>query len=232
MLLINQKKEGYRYSIDSFLIANFLRCSGSDKIIDLGTGCGIIPFLLYKKYPDITIYGIDIQEEFIKIAKENKSKNNFSDPRINFIVADILNLNQRFKPESFTIAITNPPYYRLGTGRINPQKEKATARHELSANLVDFLYMAFYLLKNGGKFFIIFPVDRFIELCVALRESKLEPKRIRFISSNNIKPPHLLMIEAKKNANCGLKMENTFFIYDGEGEYTDEVKEIYTRIKS
>lgn len=230
MLFIDQDKEGYRYSIDSFLLANFLRCASSDKIIDLGTGCGIIPLLLYKKYHDVTIYGIDIQEDFIKIAKENINKNSFLDQRINFIADDILNLKQRFVPEFFTVAITNPPYYRLGTGRINPQKGKATARHELSANLGDFLNIAFYLLKNGGKFFIIFPVDRFIELCVALRDSKLEPKRIRFISSINNKPPHLVMIEAKKNASCGLKMDNTLYIYDKDRKYTDEVKCIFDMI--
>ncbi|MGA1870093.1 MAG: tRNA1(Val) (adenine(37)-N6)-methyltransferase [bacterium] len=227
MLTINQKEEGYKYNIDSFLLADFVTCSRDQRIIDLGTGCGIIPLLLTKKCKYLTIIGIDIQSELIDIAKQNKEANTLSDHTITFINNDIQEVQQAWNPGYFNVVVTNPPYYKLGTGRINPHKDKAQARHEISATIPDFIVAASYLLNNGGKFFTIFPVDRLIDLIVSVRDFKLEPKRMRFISSRKSKPPHLFLLEAKKNAKPGLKVETPLYIYSEQGKYSADIEHIF-----
>ena len=213
MLKINQKEDGYRYTIDSFMLADFSSCSRGERVIDLGTGCGIIPLLLNNEYKDLTIYGVDIQKELIEIAEQNKRSNNIENHVITFFNKDILEIKQLWAPGHFNVVVTNPPYHKLGSGRINPDKDKAKARHEISASIMDFISAASYLLNNGGKFYTIFPVDRLIDLIVDMRGLKLEPKRIRFISSTSLLPPHLVLLEAKKNSKPGLKIETPLNIY-------------------
>ncbi|MGA1823698.1 MAG: tRNA1(Val) (adenine(37)-N6)-methyltransferase [bacterium] len=230
MLTINQKDDGYRYTIDSFMLADFSRCSRGDRVIDLGTGCGIIPLLLNTKYKDLTIYGVDIQKELIEIADQNRLSNTIEHHAITFLNKDILEIKHLWDSGYFNVVVTNPPYYKQGSGRINSDNDKAKARHEISASITDFISAASYLLNNGGKFFTIFPVERLIDLTIALRELRLEPKRIRLISSTSLKPPHLLLLEAKKNSKPGLTIEAPLNIYREQGKYSTEIEHMFNLV--
>jgi len=226
---IIQEKNSYSYSIDSILLSFFLDLKkGVNEVIDLGSGAGTIPLVLSQLKDNMNIYGIEIQEKQVDRSIRSIELNNLRD-RITILNHDIKDVKRLFKPSSFDLVVSNPPYYKLDESNLNNESmEKAISRHELKINLDELSQAASYLLKDGSSFSIVQSTDRFIETLETLRKYNLTPKRIRFIYPNKNKESYCFMIDARKNANIhGLKILNPLYIYDETNDYSKEVLEYF-----
>jgi tRNA1Val (adenine37-N6)-methyltransferase len=223
-----QEKDGYRFSIDAILLAGFVWLRRRDSVIDLGTGVGIIPLILGKRGEDAEqVAGVEIQAKLAALAKRNVLINGLED-LISIYQGDIKDLSDTFPPSSFDVVVTNPPYYRVSSGRINPSSQKAIARHEITCTIADVLQTTCYLLKEGGRLFIIFPARRAITLLDSLRSASLEPKRIRWIYSREGEEAEFILTEAHKGGGEGVEVLPPFFVYSVNGSYTPEMEALYS----
>lgn len=204
-LQIIQKKKGYRFSIDAVLLSQFIRIRKNERVIDLGTGCGILPLILAHTSQAHSFVGIEIQEGLVECAKKNVALNHLED-RVSILNQDVRELKKIFSPGSFDVAISNPPYRKYRTGRINPSSEKAIARHEIKGTLEDLISVISYLLPVKGRSYLIFPVWRTIDLLVALRSQHLEPKRMQFVHPFTGEEAKFILIESIKGSGAELKL--------------------------
>lgn len=228
-LKIIQNSNGFCFGIDAVLLSNFAKDIKNNSIVlDLGTGTGILSILLSKKTKLKKIYGIEIQEEVSKMAKRSVELNKLEN-KIEIINKDIKELKNFFERNSIDSIITNPPYKKLNTGEISEKKNLLISRHEITATLEDFIKISSYLLKDKGSFYMVHKPERLAEIIYKLKKNNLEPKVLRFVHSNNEKEPKLILIKAIKNAKEFLKIEKPLFIYNKEGEYTEEILKIYNK---
>lgn len=228
-LKIIQQIEGFCFGIDAVLLSDFAKdIRNNSNVLDLGTGTGILSILLSAKTKLKKITGIEIQEEVANMAKRSIQLNDLED-KIEIIQKDIKSLEEIFERNSFDAIITNPPYKKLETGKTNKKESKYIARHEVTANLEDFIEISTHLLKDKGTFYMVHRPERLAEIIVTLKKYKLEPKKIRFVHSNYEQEPKLLLIKAVKNAKEFITIEKPLFIYNKQGEYTEEVLKIYNR---
>ncbi len=207
-----QKKNGYRFSVDSVILCEFVKLKGFEKILDIGCGCGVIGICLAYIYPKIEVFAVEIQKSLFKLAKRNVELNGM-DGRISVIYGDIRKIYKGMENE-FDVIVTNPPYRELGSGRINPEDEKAIARHELCLSLEDLVSISFFVLKPKGIFFVIYPAKRACDLMYVLRSNKLEPKRVRFVHSYMDDEARFILVEAKKFGRRELKVEPPLILYN------------------
>ncbi|NPA53139.1 MAG: methyltransferase [Aquificae bacterium] len=216
---IIQKKKGYRFNLDSVLLANFFYPKKKKgKIIDLGTGSGIILLLISLKYKDLDFSALEYQNSLFDIAKRNFLLNKLN---VNLVKGNVKDIKNLFPSQSFDYVITNPPYYKT-TGKKPKNQEILIAKTEEIASIEDFIKASFYLLKDNGSFFMINQANRLSETIFLLKKYKLEPKRYRFVyPSLEDKASHFL-IEAVKNAKESCEIEKPLIIYK------DKQKKIYT----
>ncbi len=231
--LFYQKKDGFRFGTDTFLLADFIRVKGKEKVIDLGTGCGVIPILLLKKYPRLKAVGIDILEENVKLSLKNAEINRVG-LRFRAVRANVKDIKSFFKPQSFDIAVSNPPFIETNRGSVSSKSHRAIARQEIAATLEDFIAAAQYLLRNKGKFYLLLPVHRFADSIELLRKYRLEPKRLRFIHPEEGKNANLFLLESVKSGGKGLEVEFPLIVYkDAKNKvYTKEVEKKYKEFLS
>ncbi len=225
-LKILQKKSGYRFSIDALLLAHFTEFRPKDRVLDLGTGCGIIPLILIFHHKVEGVIGVEIQPSLADLARRNAALNRAS-TKIQIWERDVKELAGKRWRETFDSVLCNPPYRRLGTGRINPRLEKAVARHEIKATLEDVLRAAYHLLKDKGRLSLIYPSSRAVDLIQALRKFHLEPKRWQFVHSRWNDEARLLLAEAVKGGHPHAQVLPPFIIYDAAGEYTPEARQLF-----
>jgi tRNA1Val (adenine37-N6)-methyltransferase len=223
-----QEKDGYRFSIDAILLASFVWLRRGERVIDLGTGVGVIPLILSKRGEGAEqIVGVEIQRRLAELAKRNILINGLKG-LITIYQGDIRGLNNTFPPSFFDVVVTNPPYYRVSSGRINPRSQKAIARHEVTCNIDDILQIAYYLLKEGGRVFVIFPARRAITLLDSLRSATLEPKRLRWVHSREGEEAKFILTEAHKGGGEGVEVLPPLFVYSDMGSYTPEMEILYS----
>jgi tRNA1Val (adenine37-N6)-methyltransferase len=227
-LRIIQKKDGYRFALDSLLLSDFTRLKPKDRVLELGTGCGIISLGLFRKYPGIHLIGLELQAGFVDLARRNLALNQ-AEGRISLVRGDIRSLPQLFRPGSFDAVVTNPPYRPLHTGRINPQSEKALSRHELAVNLEHLLAATRQALKKGGRFFLIYPVRRLPALLALSRQNHLEPKRLRLVQPLADREADWVLMEAVKEGGEELKVLPVLVVYEKPGVYSPEVRDLLGR---
>ena len=229
-LKIIQKPEGFCFGIDAVLLSDYAKeIKNNAKVLDLGTGTGILSILLSGKTKLSKIYGIEIQKEIADMAQRSVELNNLNN-KIEIINTDINNLEDFFDINTFDAIVTNPPYKNENSGKINDNEYKYISRHETTANLSKFINISFKMLKDKGSFYMVHRPERLVDIIYELRKNKLEPKNIRFVYSNKNKEPKLVLIKAVKNANRFLKIDKPLFIYDEDGKYTDELLKIYNKI--
>jgi tRNA1Val (adenine37-N6)-methyltransferase len=228
-LKILQKKKGYRFSIDSILLAHFVRLGEAHKVVDLGTGSAVIPIILATKVESAEIWGVEIQEELAEMAKRNVVMNHLQS-RVHIMKADARSLADRMPSEEFDIVLTNPPYRKMRSGRISLQREKAIARHELEGSLDDMAKIAFRLLKPKGSLYLVYPAVRIADLITCLRGNDLEPKRMRLVHPKMGKGAQLTLVEASKRGGPGVEIHPPLFVHGLNGHYSDEMRAIYSSI--
>lgn len=230
-LKIIQNSEGFCFGIDSVLLSDFAKeIKKNSKVIDIGTGTGIISLLLCKKTELSKIYGIEIQEEVADMAKRSIILNNLED-KFEIINKNIKDIFEVLEQNSVDAIVTNPPYMKLNTGAQNESKKKLISRHEIECNLEDIVKISYKLLKSKGEFYMVHRAERIVDILYYLRKYKLEPKKIRFIHSKKEKEPNLVLIKAIKDAGEHLKIEKPLVVYNDDGTYTDEILDIYNKKK-
>lgn len=228
-LKIIQNKDGFCFGIDAVLLSDFAKdIRNNSKVLDLGTGTGIVSILLCEKTKLSKIYGIDIQKDVCDMAlrsiRLNKLENKFE-----IINTNIKNLNEIFEDTSFDAIVSNPPYKKDNTGLKNESETKLISRHEITASLEDFISVSSRLLKNNGNIYMVHRSERLSDLFYLLKKYNLEPKKLRLVQSYTNSKPKLILVKATKNAKSFLNIEEPLIIYNKDGSYTDEILKIYNK---
>ncbi len=221
-----QSKTGYRFSVDSLLLYDFVNLKEVTGIADLGAGSGIIGILLAKKYLNARIALFEIQDSLISLAEKNVVTNNLEN-RVKVIKCDLRTLPAFPSSHRYDLVVANPPFRRLQSGLINVGEERAVARHEIKLRLPELVDAASSLLRAKGRVNMIYNPCRLSELIDILRRRDIEPKRFRFVHSTTSTESKMVLIEAVKGARTGLKVDRPFYIYREDGGYTDEMETIY-----
>ena len=227
-LKIIQNKNWFCFGIDSVLLSDFAKdIKNNSEVLDLGTGTGIISILLSKKINAKKITGIEIQKKVAEMAKKSVELNNLENVEI--INEDIKELGKIFQQKSVDAIVTNPPYIKKENGLKNENENKLISRHEIKCELEDIIKISKILLKDTGTLYMVHRPDRLVDIIYNLRKYKMEPKKIRFVYSNKEKECSLVLIKAVKNSGSFLKIEKPLYIYDDNGNYTDEILKIYNK---
>lgn len=228
-LKIIQETDGFCFGIDSILISDFAKnIKKNSKVADLGTGTGIIGLLLCKKTNLAEMTGIEIQEDVANMAERSIKLNNLEEKFriINSNINEIFS-KKLLEKNVFDVVVMNPPYKEVGTGEINENEKKFISRHEIKANLSDFIKTASGLLKDKGELYIVHKPERMPDIIQKLRENKIEPKELRVVYSNKNSEASLILIKAVKGGKKFLKIDRPLYIYNESGQYSDEIKQIY-----
>ncbi len=202
-LKLIQSKDGYRFSIDAILLAEFVTIRQGDVVVDLGTGCGVIPLILLLTKSVRHAFGLEIQEELAGQAARNVLLNGFDD-KMGVVLGDIK--NPPIAIESADVVICNPPYRQVKSGRINPDSRRAIARHEIMANIDDILRAARSVLRKKGRLALIYSSVRLADILVRMRRFNLEPKKIQIIYPDLNSGAKLVLVEAILGGRPGLKI--------------------------
>lgn len=228
-LKIIQNTKGFCFGIDSVILSDFAKSIKKEsKVVDLGTGTGIIGLLLCKKTDLKEIVGIEIQKEVAEMAKRSIELNKLED-KFKILNTDINKIfeDKLLEKNKFDVVVMNPPYKEKGTGKINEADSKIISRHEIKATLSDFIKVASNLLKDKGEIYIVHKPERMPDIIQKMRENKIEPKEIKIVYSNKKTEASLILIKGIKGANKFFKILEPLYIYEENGEYTKEIKEIY-----
>ena len=223
---ITQDRTGYRFSIDAVLLAYFADPRPGDKVLDLGTGCGIIPLILAYRQPNIAIFGIEVQTELAELAVSNVRENQL-EGRITVFCIDMKLLRPAMTAGPVDLVVCNPPFRRRGSGRINPDAQRAVARHEIKANLGDIIQTSHRMLHTAGRLVLIYTAERMTDILSRMRTDGIEPKFIRMIHSRQDTEAALILIEGVKGGRPDLKIAPPLIIYDKKNDYTDEVGSMF-----
>lgn len=226
---VRQHRRGYRFSVDSVLLADYAAGCRAETVLDLGTGCGIIPLILAYRNPDVRILGVEIQRDLAGMAQENVVRNRLSG-RITILQRDFKTLHRSKSDPAGALpdlVVSNPPYRRVRSGRMNPDSQKAVARHEIAADLGDVVGAARRMLEISGRFVAVHLAERTADLLCEMRTAGIEPKFLRMIHSRAGEPAKRILAEGKKGGRPGLTVGAPLVIYQPDGEYTPEVNRMF-----
>ena len=214
--------------MDAVLAAHFCRPQEKNRVLDIGCGCGVISLILCYRYFDVHVTGLELQLGLAKLACTNSSANHFED-RFTIVEGDLRKVREFMQPESFDLVVSNPPYRRSGSGKVNREDECAIARHELTADPLSIVSAASFCVKNRGAMVCIYPAERLAILVAAMLEQRLVPKRMQPVYSYpEDDRARLVMVEAVKNGGEGLHLLPPFYIYQhADGPYTPEMAKLY-----
>ena len=221
-LKIIQKTDGFCFGMDAVLLSGFAAVKPGERVLDLGTGTGIIPLLLSAKTKGDHFTGLEIQTEIMKMAQRSVALNGL-EKKIDIIQGDIKEASRIFGAASFDVVTSNPPYMNDAHGLKNPGDVKAISRHEVLCTLEDVVREGTKALKPGGRFYMVHRPHRLAEM----RQYKLEPKRMKFVHPFADKDANMVLIEAVRGGGAWLKLEPPVIVYKEPGVYTDEIYEIY-----
>lgn len=233
-LQIYQNPKEFCYGVDAVLLADFAGKNCKTKgpktrIVDLGTGTGIVPLLLSNLTDAGYIAGIEVQEPSWQLAMKNREHNHLEE-RLEFFLTDVNIRPPKDLAGSFDVVTSNPPYTAGNCGIESSNKAKAIARHETTATLDDFVRCAGELLSEKGEFFMVHRPARLVDICESCRKHKLEPKQMRFVSGIPGEKPNILLVHCVKNGNRQLRIMDPLFVHNVDGSYSAEIKGIYHKI--
>lgn len=223
---IIQHKEKFCFGMDAVLLSGFATIKKGEKVLDLGTGTGIIPILLEAKTKGKEFTGLEIQEESADMAKRSVDLNGLQE-KVKIVTGDIKEASSLFGKGVFEVVTTNPPYMNDMHGIKNPDMPKAIARHEVLCTLEDVVREGAAVLKPNGRMYMVHRPHRLIEIIEAMKKYKLEPKRIKFVHPFVDKEANMVLIEALKGGKSMVKVEKPIIVYKEQGVYTDEIYDIY-----
>lgn len=226
-LKIIQNSDFFCFGMDAVLLSWFVTKTPKKnlRILDLGTGNGILPLLIYGKSQNCHIDGVDIQSELVEMAKRSIKLNKL-EAEIQIIEGDLRD-KKIILPNIYDLVVSNPPYMRINDGLKNLEKAKTISRHEVSCSIDDLIKCSRRSLKDHGYLYLVHRPDRLADLLSALRNYKIEPKRLQFVHSRVDKQANLVLVEARKGAKPGLNIDAPLIVYDNQGKYSASIREIY-----
>ena len=228
-LMLIQKKNNFKFGVDAVLLSNFAKVKKGDKILDIGTGTGIIPVLMVAKTQENHITGLEIQKDMADMAFRSIQMNKMCD-RVSIVQGDIKDWDKLFGKAKFDLIVCNPPYMQSNAGIHNVNDAKAIARHEVKCTLEDVVRASAGLLKPYGRLAIIHRPARLVDIMVVFRDNFIEPKTLRFIHSNPTSMPSMVLIQGTKQGKKELKILQNLYIFDQDGNYSKEINQIYGRL--
>lgn len=226
-IVLNQPGTGYRFSIDAVILSHLACPAPGETVLDLGTGCGVIPIMLAFRHPEIRVIGVEIQPSLSRLARQNVADNRVAD-RVGIVDKDIGHLSLADIGGPVDLVVSNPPYRKLDSGRINADSQRAVARHELKVDLETVLMTARRMLRRSGRFSIIYPSVRTVDLLAAMRSSGIEPKKMTMIHSKSTSPARLVAVSGIKGGRPGLEAGPPLFLYHKDGTYTRAVETMFS----
>lgn len=233
---IFQAPEEFCYGVDAVLLADFA-AQGANKrrkcrIMDLGTGTGIVPLILSHKTKAEYIAGLEVQEHSFSLTKKNIEHNRL-EGRVFAFHGDVSRFDEAEAfdelAESFDVVTSNPPYFVGGGGLESKNSAKSIARHETTGSLDDFVRMAAKLLKDKGDFYMVHRPSRLVDICAVCRKYKLEPKELRFVSGKPMEKPNILLVHCVKHGGAELRVLEPLAVHNEDGSYTEEILKIYEK---
>lgn len=227
-IYIIQKKEGFRFGVDAVLLANFANIKRKYRVMDLCTGTGIVPLIIKGKREPQKIVGLEIQEDFVDMAKRSLEVNNFHED-MEFIQGDLKDKKLLKSFEKFDVVTVNPPYKLEKSGIVNQKDKYAIARHEVMCNLENVIEASRILLKDNGRLYMIHRPERLADIFCTMRKYKIEPKRVQMIHPNTKKAANIVLVEGQRDGGAYLKWEPPLYVYNDDGNYSDEINKIYGR---
>ena len=227
-LICYQRRNGYRFSVDSVLLAHFCRIRPGDRVLDLGCGSGIVGLILVFLHKEIVVTGLEIQESLVNLARINVRENSF-DARMEIRAGDACSPGASLEAESFDLVVCNPPYRPVGSGRISQADEAAIARHELRSTLADMVAAAFFAVKNKRSVCFVYPAAGMARLLSTLAEQRLIVKRVQPVYSyEDSDQASLILVEAVKNGGPGCRLAAPFYVYAGPDRmYSPALRKLY-----
>ena len=223
---IIQNTEKFCFGMDAVLLSSFAAVKDGENVLDMGTGTGIIPILLEAKTEGKHFTGLEIQSESAEMAGRSVALNNLTE-KIDIVEGDIKEATKIFGKNIFNVVTVNPPYMNDLHGIKNPDMPKAIARHEVLCTLEDVVREASGVLKQNGRLYMVHRPHRLVEIIQAMKNYKLEPKRIRFVHPYGDKEANMVLIEALKGGKSMVKIEKPLIVYKDVNVYTDELLEMY-----
>lgn len=221
-LKIVQNDDYFKFSIDTVLLANFIKLNGHEKVIDFCTGNAPIPLILSSKLKE-KITGVELQKEIYNLAQKSVKENGLEN-KIEILNKDVKEISSLYETDTFDVVTCNPPYFKLADNNlIATNKIKAIARHEIEITLNDIFVSSRKILKNNGKIYLIHRVERLEEILKLMTTNNLQPKVIRFIYPRIDSNASMVLIEGSKNGKPGLKVAPPCIIYD-HNDYSKEIK--------
>lgn len=226
-LKIFQHERQFCFSLDAVLLAHFATLRAHARIMDLGTGTGVIPLILAARGAR-HITALELNSEMVRLARKSVAYNAMEE-RISVCYGDLRQISTLFSAGTFDLVVSNPPYRPLKSGKISNVDGVAAARHEVTAKLWDFVRAAAHLLHTKGRFTMIHLPERLAEIIQAMQSTRIEPKRLRFVQSAAGKKPKMVLIEGVAGAAPGLDVEAPLILYRdfSGGSYSEEMMRYY-----
>ena len=218
----------HTFGTDAVLLADFAKPAAKDKMVDLGTGCGIIPLLALRDKPLKSVYGVDISQEAAELAQ--KTVNELKASNFTVINSDLKQLKGKIDFGCHTLVTCNPPYKAPNAGLKNPDSVIEVARHEVACTLRDIIEVGAKLLQTSGRFCICHRPERLAELMSLMSEYKVEPKRLRLVCQRKGEEPWLVLVEGRRCGKTGLRIEPTLYVEE-DGKFSEEMIKIYGAYK-
>ena len=228
-IVVLQKKRGYRFSIDALLLTHFVRIRKGAWIVEFGTGSAVIAMVIAKRYPTAVVHALEIQPQIADMARRSVEANGLLD-RVTIHNEDARAVTKLFTERRFDAAVFNPPYRKRNSGRINPAREKAVARHEIAGSLSLFLDAAGSIVTRGASVYTIYPARRCVDLITAMRAQKIEPKRMRMVHSHIGSRAEFVMVEGIKGAGEEMSVMPPLFLYRETNVYSEEMSAIFREL--
>lgn len=226
-LHVLQKKQGFRFGVDAVLLAHFSTIEGGAKVLDLGTGSGVIPLLITAKNKAKKIVGVEIQEDLVDMAKRSVRINGL-EALVEIRHGDIKNLNY-LGSGSWDTIVSNPPYTKLHAGIRCADRMREISRHEVACNLEDVIRTAATLLRIGGHFGLVHKPERLADILCTLRAYQIEPKYLQFVHPHPQKKPNIVLVKGVRKGRADLKILPPLYIFNAAGQFSEEIQLIYNR---
>lgn len=225
--IIYQDEDGFLFSLDSVLLANFVTIKLTDKkIIDLCSGNAPVLMLMSFR-TNAQIFGVELQKEIYDMGVRSIVENGMSD-QITLYNMDVKDIKSSFAASSFDVVTCNPPYFKVNDNRyVNNSDKKAIARHEIMISLEDVVKCSSFLLKNGGTFAMVHRPSRLMEIIDLMKKYQIEVKKMQFVYPKFGKECNIVLIEGVKNGKSGLKILEPLIVHEDNGNYTSEVRKMF-----
>lgn len=226
LLRIYQHPEIFKFTVDPILLAAFIRVYPRERVLDLGTGAGVIPLWLagYRGVRKVT--GLELQEEVARLAQRNIDLNGLEE-RIKIIRGDLRTPPPELSAETFDWVVSNPPYLKPAAGSVTESPVLARAKFELTCTLEEVIKAAAGLTPGNGRFALVHLPERLPEIMVLLKKYRFEPKRLCLVHPKPGSVPHRVLVEGRRGGKPGLFVTKPFFIHDEGGEFSSEMTEVY-----